>query len=84
MIKDDFKIDFKNKKIYHAKSGSAKIYSANELYSYLQDVFDEEDKMEYDIPIKAISLTQYELINGWTIDEAGIAHLKGGLLATAG
>jgi len=77
MIGDDFKIDFESKKIYHIKRGVGKIYTANELYSYLQDVFDEPDKMEYEIPIKALSSTQYSLINGWTIDKESLKYIKG-------
>lgn len=79
MIGDDFKIDFENKKIYHLKSGGSKIYTANELYSYLQDVFDEPDKMEYATPIRAVSPTQYRLISGWTIDKKSLKYLKGNI-----
>lgn len=80
MIKDDFKIDFRNKKIsYNLEGGSLK-YTVNELYSYLMDVFDEPGNMAYDIPIKTKSKTKYLLINGWSIDEEGMKHLKGGTL----
>lgn len=80
MIADDFKIDFENKRIFYNPKGSGKVYTVNELYSYLQDTFDEPVNMRYDIPIQAKSKTKYLLINGWTIDEEGIKHLKGGIL----
>lgn len=80
MIDKDFKIDFENKKIYYNPEGSGKVYSVNELYSYLQDTFDEPANMRYDIPIQAKSKTKYLLINGWTIDEEGLKHLKDGSL----
>lgn len=78
MIADDFKIDFGNKKISHNSEGSETVYTVNELYSYLQDTFDEPGNMTYDIPIQAKSKTKYLLINGWTIDEEASKHLKGG------
>jgi len=79
MIANDFKIDFEKKKIsYIGKDGT--IYSAIELYSFLQDTFDEPENMMYEIPIKAQSSTQYLLINGWTIDEQARKYLKEGIL----
>jgi len=89
MIADDFKIDFENKKIFHNLAGSETIYTVNELYSFLQDAFDEPVNMQYEIPIKAKSQpkadpplaekTKYLLINGWTIDEKSLKYLKGKL-----
>lgn len=81
MIADDFKIDFENKRIFYSPKGSGTVYTVNELYSYLQDTFDEPVNMRYEIPIKAKSKTKYFLINGWTIDKEGTAHLKGSTLA---
>ncbi len=83
MITDDFKIDFENKKIRYNPKGSKKKYTVNELYSFLQDLFDEPENMKYDIPIKAKSKTEYLLVNGWTIDGKAKKHLKGGTLKTA-
>lgn len=83
MITKDFKIDFEGKKIFYNPKGSGKIYSVNELYSYLQDTFDEPKNMQYDTPIEAKSKTKYSLINGWTIDKEGLVHLKQGTLITS-
>ncbi len=80
MIADDFKIDFINKRIYYGENGSGKIYTVNELYSYLQDTFDEPENMSYQIPIRATSQTIYLLINGWSIDTASRKFLKDGIL----
>lgn len=80
MIEKDFKVDFLNKKIYYDPQGSGTVYTVNELYSYLQDTFDEPQNMRYEIPIKAESKTKYLLINGWTIDEESLKYLKGGTL----
>ena len=80
MITKDFKIDFGNKKIYHNPKGSGEKHTINELYSYLQNIFDEPENMKYDIPIEAMSKTEYFLVNGWTIDEESMENLTGGTL----
>ncbi len=80
MISQDFKIDFINEKISYNPKGSGTVYSVNELYSYLQDIFDEPGNMKYEIPIEAKSKTEYFLINGWTIDEESRKFLKEGTL----
>ncbi|MDP2585483.1 MAG: hypothetical protein Q8P29_01230 [Candidatus Levybacteria bacterium] len=90
MIADDFKIDFENKKISYNPKGGGRIYTANELYSYLMDTFDEPINMQYAIPIKAKpgagrypaklrqkKKTKYFLVNGWTIDQKGKSYLTG-------
>lgn len=77
--------------IMHNPNGSKKIYTLNELYSYLQDVFDEPEFMKYEIPIEAKqgagrhptdSQKQYSLINHWNIDKKSLKYLKGGALKT--
>lgn len=78
MISKDFKIDFVEKRIYHNPKGSKKIYTVNELYSYLQDTFDEPETMDDDIPILAKSKTEYLLINGWIMDENSLPYLAEG------
>jgi len=76
MIANDFKIDFDKKKISYVGKNK-KVYSVIELYSFLQDTFDEPENMMYEIPIKALSSTQYKLINGWTIDKESLKYIKG-------
>ncbi len=82
MITDDFKIDFKNKRIFYNPSGSGLKYKAVELYSYLQDVFDDSENMKYEIPIRAESKIKFFLINGWTIDKESMKYLKEGTIDT--
>lgn len=84
MIAKDFKIDFINKRISYNKKGSGAVYTVNELYSYLQDLFDEPENMKYEIPIEAKSKTECFLINGWTIDKEARKHLKEGTLVVSG
>lgn len=88
MINEDFKIDFKTRRIAYrppirqaqGKKGSGTVYTVSELYSFLQDTFDEPENMKYEVPIEAKSKTKYFLINGWSIDEEGRKHLKEGKL----
>ena len=77
MIAKDFKLDLKEKRVFHLPKGSRKIYTIRELYSYLQDAFDEPEMMKYDIPIQALSKDKFKLINGWTINQASRKFLKG-------
>jgi hypothetical protein len=80
MIKNDFIIDFKNKKILYNVKGSRKVYTVNELYSWLQHIFANRDNMSYPIPMLAMTKTEYFLVNGWTIDEKVRKYLKEGIL----
>lgn len=86
-IGDDFTIDYVNRRIYH--SSGTTVYTVNELYSWLMDVFDELDQMDDTVPMSAQTPTEYTLINGWFIDDAGthystIKYLKGGAIKTSG
>ena len=80
MIENDFKIDFKNKKIFYNPKGSEEVYIVNALYTYLQDFFSREQNMKYQIPIIAMSKTEYFLINGWKIDKKAKKYLREGTL----
>src|SRR3989304_5029955 len=80
MISEDFEIDFENKKIIYVPKVSGREFSVRELYSYLQDVFNEAGNMKYDIPIEAESKTKYSLTNEWIIDEEAMKHIEGGNL----
>lgn len=89
MIAKDFKIDFEKKIISHNPKGSQAKHTVNELYSYLQNIFDEPKYMKYEIPIEAKpgsdrhpakSKTKYFLINGWSIDDEAMGYLTEGTL----
>jgi len=84
MITKDFKIDFINKRISYNLQGSGAIYMVNELYTYLQTIFARRENMRFEIPIEAKSKSEYFLVNGWTIDEEAMKHLKGGSLEVRG
>lgn len=78
MISQDFHLDFHRQTITHR--GQAKtIYSVLELYSYLQDIFDEPENMKYAIPIVAESPEEFTLVNGWTMDPTSRQFLSGHL-----
>lgn len=81
-IANDFTIDYVNKRIYHS-SGTA-VYTANELYSYLMDTFDELEQMDDPIPMTAQTPTEYTLVNGWFMDDDSFKYLKGGAIKTDG
>lgn len=82
MISDDFTIDYVNRRVYH--SSGTTIYTANELYSYLMDTFDELAQMDDTIPMSAQTPTEYTLINGWFMDNISFKYLKTGAVQTSG
>jgi len=91
-IGDDWGIDFINKRIYHKGSGTT-VYTVNELYSWLQDQFDELTAMDDEVPMSAQTPTAYTMINGWFLDEGqsdttnphySHKYLKEGSIATSG
>jgi hypothetical protein len=81
-ISDDFTLDNDNRLVKH-NSGSS-IYSANALYSYIQDYFDEVAHMTTPLPISAQTPSEYTLINGWFIPENTFKYLRGGSIKTEG
>ena len=66
-IQDDFTIDYVELKITYtptfAHDRPATIYTVNQLYSFLQDTFDEPAQMDDPVPMSAQTPTQYTLIN---------------------
>ena len=70
-------LDFKNKVISYRQSAKAKTLTAQQLYSLLMNEFDEPENMKYEIPIKANSRKDFELINGWTIDKTSLKFTQG-------
>lgn len=80
MISNDFIINTTSKKISHNPQGSKTIHSYQDLYTYLQDLFDEPDFMKFEIPIVANSKNNYHLTNGWNIDKESLKYLNNGTL----
>lgn len=76
-VGSDFTINYGTKRISHA-SGTTR-YTVNALYSWLQDTFDELGQLDDDVPMKANTPTEYEMINGWTFgSDADLNYLYGG------
>lgn len=87
-ISDDFTLDIVNNRITYTTAfvddRAPNIYTVNELYSWLQDTFDEPGYMQYTIPMTAQTPTQYTLINGWFMDDNTMKALYGGSIQTSG
>jgi len=81
-IGDDFGIDYNNKIISH--SVNTNIYSSQQLYSWIQDTFDEQSQMDDTVPMSAQTPTAFTLINGWFIPEKSTRYLDGGSIQTDG
>lgn len=81
-IGSDFTIDYYNKRVYH--SSGTDTYTVNQLYTYLQDTFDEEAAMDDPIPMSAQTPTNYTLINGWFMDDVSFHYFTGGAIETSG
>jgi hypothetical protein len=87
-IQDDFSIDVVNSRISYTTAfvddRPPNIYTVNELYSWLQDTFDEPSYMQYPVPMSAQTPTQYTIINAWFIDDNSVKALYGGSIQTDG
>jgi hypothetical protein len=78
-IQDDFTINYGTKRISHT-SGST-VYSANALYSWLQDTFDEIAQLDDDVPMSAATPTEYSWINGWAFNaDSDYEYISGGAI----
>lgn len=76
--------DYINKRIHRHASATAAIHTVNEMYSYMQTVFDELAQMDDKIPMSAATPTSYKMINGWYLEEEVVRHLDGGAIETTG
>lgn len=81
-IAADWTIDTTYETIKHT-SGTT-VYTVNHLYSYLLDYFDELGYLDDQIPMSASTPTEYNLINGWFIDDESFKYLSGGAITTIG
>lgn len=86
-IQDDFTIDYVDQKITYTTAFSddrpPSIYTVNELYSFLQDTFDEPAQMDDPVPMSAQTPTQYTMIYPWFIDNESVKALYGGSIQTS-
>jgi len=83
-ITDDVSVDYINKIVSRSVAPSTTIYSVNELYSYLMDLFDELAQMDDQVPMSAQTPTSYTMINGWYIRVDLTQFLNGGAIQTNG
>jgi hypothetical protein len=60
------------------------VYTARQLYSFLQDTFDELVQMDDTVPMQAQTPTEFTLINGWFIDDESVKYLSAGAIDTFG
>lgn len=65
-------------------SGTGTKYTVRQLYSALQDLFDELNQMDDEIPMTAQTPTEFTLVNGWFIDDVSTEFLFGGAITTNG
>jgi len=86
-IATDILIDYTNKRIYmdHAYvEASDTEYTSQELYTYIQETFDELGQMDDTIPMSAQTPNAFTMINGWFIDDETIKWFKGGAIESSG
>jgi hypothetical protein len=87
-IQTDIIIDYANQRFYYNGGFTDGIadsrYTVNELYSYLQDVFDEPEQMDDPIPMSAQTPTQYTVLYPWFIDNTSTKALYSGSIQTSG
>jgi len=85
-IGDDFAVDYTNQRVYHTANNNT--YTVRAFYSWLMDTFDEQAAMDDDVPMKALTPNEFQMINGWFLDigEDSEAHkyLKEGAIETVG
>lgn len=81
-IAADFNIDPNNRIVKHYSG--ATVYTINDLYSYIQDYFDEITNMTTTVPMTAQTPTEYTLANGWFIPEETYQYLNHGAVKTVG
>lgn len=87
-IQDDFVIDYVDLKITYnttfVHDRPPNIYTVNELYSWLQDEFDEPEQMDDPVPMSAQTPTQYTIVNKWFMNDNTMKALYGGSIQTSG
>lgn len=82
MAVTDFTIDYVNKVIDNP-AGSV-VHSVNEIYSYLQETFDDLGQLDDDVPMSAQTPTSYTMVNGWYITDRATKLMNGGAIQTSG
>lgn len=81
-VSTDFSLDTTNQIIKHT-SGTT-VYTSRQLYSQIQDWMDDATYMDFTPPMSAQTPTDFQVINGWYLDEGCIEWLNGGAITTSG
>jgi len=86
ILSGDFTVYYKSennqKRIVYTGAGTT--YTVRQLYSALQDLFDELNQMDDQVPMTAQTPTEFTLVNGWFIDDVSTQYLYGGAITTNG
>lgn len=83
-IADDIDYDVTNKIVKRKTGAGITVYSANAIYSWLMDEFDELVLMDDTVPMSGQTPTSYTMINGWYIQEDLTKYVYGGAIQTSG
>ena len=81
ILSGDFTVHYaaeNNRKHIRWTGASTGKRTLNELYSAIQDLFDEPAQMDDLIPMKADTPSVYRMQNQWFIDDESVEHLTGG------
>lgn len=81
-VSGDFALDTTNQIIKH--TAGTTVYTTRQLYSQIQDWMDDAAYMDFTPPMSAQTPTDYQVINGWYLDEGCIEWLKGGAITSSG
>lgn len=79
-ISSDWTVNLINKTVKHT-SGST-VYSVKNIYSWLGDYFDDLGVIDDQVPMSASTPTEYNLINGWFINDDSFQYLSGGAITS--
>ncbi len=85
-IGDDLALDFVNLRVYHYNGNT--VYDADAVYSWIVNTLDEQQNMQYTLPMSAQTPTAFSIINEWFFDvgEGSEIHkyISGGAIQTSG
>jgi len=77
-------LPFKEGRIRVNPPGWNSIDSVVDLYSFLQDSFDEAESMDDKVPMSAQTPNAFTMINGWFIDDESVKYLNDGAIQSDG
>ncbi|MHA2264408.1 MAG: hypothetical protein ACXAEN_18600 [Candidatus Thorarchaeota archaeon] len=75
-------IDYSNKRIFHSGLDQSTVDRTVDLYSWLQDTFDEAGAMDDQVPMSAQTPNAFTMINGWFVDDQSTKFLDDGAIQT--